>query len=74
MHSPACDELLATELVFSGVLKDLSPAEAVALISALVFQVRPNALLYGATSVTACKWQWSSLFCLRPTYLAASGV
>ncbi len=33
------DELLSTELVFSGLLADLSPPEAVALISALVFQV-----------------------------------
>ncbi|KAF5833365.1 hypothetical protein DUNSADRAFT_10368 [Dunaliella salina] len=36
------DELLATELVFSGILKDLSPAEAVALISALVFQEKSD--------------------------------
>ncbi|KAF5841458.1 NUC185 domain-containing protein [Dunaliella salina] len=32
------DELLATELVFSGILGGLNPAEAVALISALVFE------------------------------------
>ena len=46
MHAPpvACevnsgDELVATELIFGGVLADLEPEEAVALLSALVFQV-----------------------------------
>jgi antiviral helicase SKI2 len=34
------EELILTELLFEGVLGDLSPAEAVALLSALVFQVR----------------------------------
>ncbi len=34
------DELILTELLFEGVLGDLNPAEAVALLSALVFQVR----------------------------------
>jgi superfamily II RNA helicase len=38
------DELLCTEIIFSGILADLSPAEAVALLSALVFQVRSNAV------------------------------
>ncbi|GIM01346.1 hypothetical protein Vretimale_6108, partial [Volvox reticuliferus] len=33
------DELVATEAVFSGLLGELSPEEAVALLSALVFQV-----------------------------------
>lgn len=33
------DELLATELLFRGVLQGLAPEEAVALMSALVFQV-----------------------------------
>ncbi|GAX76723.1 hypothetical protein CEUSTIGMA_g4170.t1 [Chlamydomonas eustigma] len=32
------DELLASEAIFAGLLTDLSPAESVALISALVFQ------------------------------------
>ncbi|KAI3427058.1 hypothetical protein D9Q98_006998 [Chlorella vulgaris] len=32
------DELVATELIFSGLLADLQPEEAVALLSALVFQ------------------------------------
>ncbi|GIM01345.1 hypothetical protein Vretimale_6108, partial [Volvox reticuliferus] len=32
------DELVATEAVFSGLLGELSPEEAVALLSALVFQ------------------------------------
>lgn len=35
----AGDELVATELIFGGVLADLEPEEAVALLSALVFQV-----------------------------------
>lgn len=33
------DELLATEMIFAGVLSELEPEEAVALLSALVFQV-----------------------------------
>ena len=33
------EELILTELLFEGVLGDLNPAEAVALLSALVFQV-----------------------------------
>ena len=34
------DELLATEALFRGMLTGLTPEEAVALLSALVFQVR----------------------------------
>lgn len=37
--APAGDELVATELIFGGVLAELEPQEAVALLSALVFQV-----------------------------------
>lgn len=33
------DELVATEIIFAGVLTELSPEEAVALLSVLVFQV-----------------------------------
>ena len=33
------DELAATELIFGGVLTQLTPEEAVAVLSALVFQV-----------------------------------
>lgn len=33
------DELITTEIIFSGVLVALSPEEAAALLSALVFQV-----------------------------------
>jgi antiviral helicase SKI2 len=33
-----CDELIATELVFEGVLNDLDPPEIVAALSSLVFQ------------------------------------
>jgi superfamily II RNA helicase len=36
---PPQDELLSTELLFRGVLSGMSPEEAVALMSALVFQV-----------------------------------
>lgn len=34
------DELASTELIFGGVLTQLTPEEAVAVLSALVFQVR----------------------------------
>lgn len=33
-----CDELIATEMVFEGILNDLDPAEIVAALSSLVFQ------------------------------------
>ena len=33
------DELASTELIFGGVLTQLTPEEAVAVLSALVFQV-----------------------------------
>ena len=33
-----CEELVATEMVFEGVLNDLEPAEIVAALSSLVFQ------------------------------------
>lgn len=36
------DELLSTEIIFAGVLADLSPAEAVSLLSALVFQEKSD--------------------------------
>lgn len=35
----SCDELLATEIVFGNILEPLNPPEAVAILSALVFQV-----------------------------------
>ena len=38
------DELVATEMIFSGALTDLDPAEAAGLLSALVFQVGPLSL------------------------------
>lgn len=34
----SCDELIATECLFDNQLGDLSPVEAVSLLSALVFQ------------------------------------
>merc|ERR1712226_1273580 len=33
-----CEELIATEMVFEGVLNELEPAEIVAALSALVYQ------------------------------------
>ena len=36
------DELVATEMIFSGVLTDLTPEEAVAVLSALVFQEKTD--------------------------------
>ena len=33
------DELVTTEMIFAGVLAELTPEEAVAVLSALVFQV-----------------------------------
>ena len=38
----AGDELVTTEMIFAGVLSELSPEEAVAVLSALVFQARPS--------------------------------
>ena len=38
----AGNELVTTEIVFAGVLSELTPEEAVAILSALVFQVRPQ--------------------------------
>lgn len=35
-----CDELIFTEMLFTGILGPLSPAECAALLSALVFQVK----------------------------------
>ena len=35
----AGNELVTTEIIFAGVLSDLTPEEAVAVLSALVFQV-----------------------------------
>ncbi len=42
----SCDELIATEMIFEGVLSDLDSSEAIALLSMLVFEenidVKPN--------------------------------
>jgi antiviral helicase SKI2 len=40
----SCDELVGSEMIFAGVLAELEPEEAVALLSALVFQVRVSSL------------------------------
>jgi antiviral helicase SKI2 len=37
-----CEELIVTELVFGGLLNNLSPAELAAVLSALVFQEKTN--------------------------------
>ena len=42
MRSTTCDELVLTELVFENVLEPLSCEEAVALLSAFVFQQRTD--------------------------------
>jgi len=39
------DELASTELIFGGVLTQLTPEEAVAVLSALVFQASIKILL-----------------------------
>ncbi len=39
------DELASTELIFGGVLTQLTPEEAVAVLSALVFQASIKTLL-----------------------------
>lgn len=38
----SCDELVGSEMIFAGVLADLEPEEAVALLSALVFQEKTD--------------------------------
>lgn len=37
-----CDELIATEMVFEGLLNDLEPPEIVAVLSALVYQQKSS--------------------------------
>lgn len=44
---------MATELIFGGVLADLEPEEAVALLSALVFQASGPAAAAAAAAVAA---------------------
>lgn len=57
MHRPASptppnpqvnsgDELVATEIIFGGTLAELEPEEAVALLSALVFQASLGQVLW----------------------------
>ena len=50
------DELVATEMIFAGALSELAPEEAVALLSALVFQVS------NPVFVTICSGWGLSLF------------
>ena len=49
------DELVATEVIFAGVLAELEPEEAVALLSALVFQVSQEAAHLYAMIVAAAR-------------------
>lgn len=49
----AGDELVATELIFGGVLAELEPEEAVALLAALVFQARRRPVLEGSMGCNA---------------------
>lgn len=39
----SCDELIATEMIFEGVLSNLDPSEAIALLSMLVFEENVDA-------------------------------
>jgi superfamily II RNA helicase len=59
------DELVATEMIFAGVLAELAPEEAVALLSALVFQVCPDNLLCKekAQCMSAVCLSWQALLC-----------
>lgn len=36
-----CDEMVVTELIFSGAFNDLTPEQSSALLSCMVHQVRP---------------------------------
>jgi antiviral helicase SKI2 len=38
----SCDELLGAEMIFAGILTDLAPEEAVALLSTLIFQEKTD--------------------------------
>ena len=61
------DEMIATEMIFSGVLTDLDPAEAAGLLSALVFQV----CLGFTLSPTSCCWDSLSTLQHVPGLLSA---
>lgn len=49
---------MATEIIFGGVLSELEPEEAVALLSALVFQVcvGVGCVEMSKPIVCGCKW------------------
>jgi len=52
----SCDELVASEMIFAGVLADLEPEAAVALLSAFVFQEKTeNEPMLGADLAAACQ-------------------
>ena len=48
------DELASTELIFGGVLTQLTPEEAVAVLSALVFQVSVFCFFFSLLGI----WLW----------------
>jgi antiviral helicase SKI2 len=55
------DELVTTEVLFAGVLSELEPEEAVALLSALVFQATWHTttwLLHAACCKTCLELVW----------------
>ena len=63
-------EMVGTEIIFAGVLADLSPQEAVALLSALVFQDKtesdfildvPEKLAYAYEHATSIAWNAGAL-------------
>ena len=66
----SCDELVATEMVFRGMLTSLSPAEAIALVSSLVFQDKtygeadvPDSLKEKSEDLTALVLELGELQC-----------
>ena len=59
------DELASTELIFGGVLTPLTPEEAVAVLSALVFQVRHNMPLTMSQAAQMCRALKTLLWCVH---------
>ena len=55
------DELVATEVIFAGVLAELEPEEAVALLSAVVFQVSQKGIQWYLLQEVLCD-VWFSLW------------
>ncbi|KAJ9533915.1 hypothetical protein QJQ45_027006, partial [Haematococcus lacustris] len=68
------DELVACELVFSGLLAGLSPAEAVALVSALVFQEKSDVEPQLTPDLAAARKQLTQLTRTTAQVQAAAGL